>query len=1167
MDRKIAIPAGIALMVMLALAGMLAIFSYSATPSEAQAVNVTIQMDGEDIEDAPAVGDVLMANVTGADADSYDWVRVDGDDETTIRGENEASYTVRADDIGSRLKVVAYDGDDEVDTSALTGIVTAGPAPMLTMVEIGTPRSTVTLTYNQDLDAASEPAKGDFTIVEWNPDADADTDGNQPESQGSIDVTRVQSGPSGMRDKVVLTLQSAIDADNTIALEYTPGDNPIQNEYGTDAARIDLDMDEIALPGMPTGLTATFSMSSGSEEIDQVTLNWENPVYSGDDVLDRSEAQYQVKRGDGDFLPEDWADIPGSDDTESDAVAFTVLITNLDIAGDVSATNLRNEELTFRIRVANGTTPATDAGPASAEAVAMEAEEDRPDVPGELNPTAGEFTEMPNKPDKNDEVELVFVPENDIETGDYITLVLHEDFQVPDLSPSDVRISGRVEGSPTQSVFRIAPADVTVDDTDKLGGNDDLGGDADWLIQILIPDTFTGERPDDPSGNQGLAARQEVTVTIPKSAGIRAPKEADTYGFGYALVEEPASAAALTLTDQDEDTAGTQSYVVINRIVDISEEDGGRGDVIIVTAKGYDTGTVDFWRDADMDGREGGVEIGEARLCSAEVDDHVASCSFVLDNPPFKPGMAGNIINAKDGAGLYSKFDVDRNDDGMITGGDSVIELKQSITASPDVGNPGDKITVQLRDFPLSAGNSTEWVELDGEGVNTGTSLSNGQGLFILTIPNDTLAGIRKLEVQVGTGATKKKADINIEIGGAQVLATPAMVVPRQEILVTGSGFTPNVGVTRMVLGGDDVYRKNQDSWMTPNNQGYLVRIDDSGNWNTSVEIPLTTGTAASHGSTRTLRVTDSSGRSGTVDLTFPERTVTMTPEEGHPGSTVNLNGEGYPGWDRLRIFIVYKDISVYEDDVRPDAAGRWNHSFKIPSENIGVPSSNIVTVSFTTTDDRNDDNMKDQNLRTVVVDTFQHMVPPAGIILNPTSGVEGSLVTVTGGGFKRFTDVGYVEIGTLTAAPRPLDIATDRDGGATFQFLVPGLDPGIKTVKVRVGYDPVAGIEGTTVGAAFEVLDPTGVVGAVVTPLANYFMPLTDAGTLVSVFYNNPETKEWQWHFTDPAFADTNNLVEIASGQPYWVTVTEDTTVVLNNRSVTFTCVNGNCLTNIALP
>ena len=804
------------------------------------------------------------------------------------------------------------------------------------------------------------------------------------------------------------------------------------------------------------------------------------------------------------------------------------------------------------IQAGDATTPATVGG---RTAVTVSDESGTTPTTG-----TGATLEVPNKPDKNDKVELTFTPENDINTGHYIVIVLNEDFQVPDLETSQVRISGTVQGYPNQSVFLVSPASVTVDDTDEFDGFREFGGDEDWLIQIRVPDTFSGESANQQSGNQGLEGGMPVEITIPKSAGIRAPKESGDYSIAYAYGDikdgEPkVSDLMYHIVDDDGDAA---DIIYIPRTVSLSEEDGGRGDVIIATAKGYDTGTVDFWRDANNDGIEGGVEIGEARLCSAEVDDHVASCTFILDNPPFTPGTAGNIVNAKDGAGLYS--------DVKLKVGDNLIELKQSISASPDVGNPGDKITVQLRDFPLSAGNSTEWVELDGERVSTGTSLSNGQGLFILTIPDDTLAGIRKLEVQVGTGDTKKKADINIEIGGAQVLATPAMVVPRQEILLTGSGFTPNSGVTRMVLGGDDVYRKNRDSWMTSGGS-YLVRIDDSGNWNTSVEIPLTTGTAASHGSTRTIRVTDSTGRSGTVDLTFPERSVTMTPEEGHPGSTVTLTGEGYPGYDRLRVFIVYKDTTTYEDDVRPDAAGRWSHTFKIPSENIGVPSSNIVRVSFTTTDDRNDDNMKDDNLRTVVVDTFQHMVPPAGIILTPTSGVEGSLVTITAGGFKRFTDVGYVEIGTLTAAPRPLDIATDRDGGATFQFLVPGLDPGIKTVKVRVGFDPVAGIEGTTVGAAFEVLDPSGVPGAVTRPTAEALKPLTDGGTLVSVFYYNNEIKEWQWHFTDPDFASDNNLVEIASGAPLWITVTESTSALLNNRLTSLTCVNGNCLNLITFP
>ena len=143
--------------------------------------------------------------------------------------------------------------------------------------------------------------------------------------------------------------------------------------------------------------------------------------------------------------------------------------------------------------------------------------------------------------------------------------------------------------------------------------------------------------------------------------------------------------------------------------VDLSDTDAGRGDEIIATAKGVsDKGTVDFWRDANADGER---QQSEVYLCRGVTEeDNVAVCSFTLTSD-FEPGHGVgcggvdepgdypntlpedcNLVNIRDAEA--NNADIDWEDD--------IIELTASVTLNPAEGNPGDSVTVQIRDFDVA---------------------------------------------------------------------------------------------------------------------------------------------------------------------------------------------------------------------------------------------------------------------------------------------------------------------------------------------------------------------------------------------------------------------------------------------------------------------------------
>ena len=1130
MDRKIAIPAGIALMVMLALAGMLAIFSFSANPAEAAITDVEIQVNGSAITDAPQVGQLLTASITGT-ADgvaTYQWYA----DGTMIDGATAMQYKVKAGDKYKKLMVKVYDDGTEKAASDATMAVIVNPPPMLEL--IGVTGTTITLTYSEDLDPSSNNGPSLFVVK----------DGTAP-----VSVNRVEVAPTGALTTVVIETAQAVTASDLKLTYNKPASGGIQDANGAPADGFP-DYPAEKMPEAPTSLKATVTTAyDATDDNITVKLEWTAPVYKGGTVI--TSYEYRTKVGDGDY-PQDTGTPPadewetlagGANDDGEQEITLTGAGDNTGAGG--------GDDLTFQIRAVN----TEGMGSTSNATVASEA----PDTTVTMVVDAS--LKVPDKPNKNDKVVLKFTPENDIPVASWITIVLHEDFDVPgSISASNVEIDASATptgGSPVRVVGRN-PSRVDVDDTDIWEAENE-----DDLIRIRVPDMLTGSS-DEQTGDQGIDGGAAVTVTIAKAAGIRAPKEGGkNYEIGFEAQREnindkPKIGDLGTLVGAVNrgKTAKQAAMVYIPRLVELDDDKAGRGSVIEATAKGFaKETTVDFWRDEDGDGNR---DPNEARLCSAEVsDDHIGACSFTLTNPSFVPGhgaiAAGtrNLVNARDGEGNTADIAGAVKDDQ-----DDVIELEKSVAIAPEDGNPGDKINVQLRDFGKDG--PVILVTIAGIRVTdiTGdTSVDAGQTNFTIDIPSDVPTGLRVLEVTVdpNDGSKNVKDDTTINIGGANVEASPTMVLPKQEILLSGSGFAGDSYIMKAVLGGDDVYQPKAKNWTGSN----LVETDANGNWNTSVEIPLSDATAAAHGTTVTLLIEDATKRVGAVELTFPERTVTMTPEEGRPGDTITLVGTGYPADDNLDVKVVYKNDQTYDEDVNPDAGGRWQHTFKVPNEGVGIPSTNIITVSFDSDDPA--DNSEE------VVETFQHRVPGAGVSVEPAAAAEGQLVTVTVAGFSRFTDVYTVEIGGTNAQTRPEIVNTDRDGKATFQVLVPGLDVGPTTLKASIGTRD----QHTTAGTAFEVLDPTGVTAGVPIPVADAFKPLIDDGKLVSVYYFNPTSKEWQWYIADPDFADSNTLTEVATGSvaTYWVNVTEDAMVELGRRLFTLTCVNGDCLNPIIYP
>jgi hypothetical protein len=165
-------------------------------------------------------------------------------------------------------------------------------------------------------------------------------------------------------------------------------------------------------------------------------------------------------------------------------------------------------------------------------------------------------------------------------------------------------------------------------------------------------------------------------------------------------------------------------------------------------------------------------------------------------------------------------------------------------------------------------------------------------------------------------------------------------------------------------------------------------------------------------------------------------------------------------------------------------------------------------------------------------------------------TGSPGSRITIKAGGFRPFTPVKSIQIDNIEILSTST-VTTDENGnfGAT-NLLVPGLDPGIYTLVIRVG----SGDNEVTSASTFEVTPPTEST----TPGVAVVQALEPLGNrLERAFHFDNATKTWAFYDPRPGFADANTIDQLVEGQVYWIKVTQNTTAVLNGNQRVLTCIN----------
>jgi hypothetical protein len=209
-----------------------------------------------------------------------------------------------------------------------------------------------------------------------------------------------------------------------------------------------------------------------------------------------------------------------------------------------------------------------------------------------------------------------------------------------------------------------------------------------------------------------------------------------------------------------------------------------------------------------------------------------------------------------------------------------------------------------------------------------------------------------------------------------------------QTITVTGQGFTPNSIISTL---GISIGGKIGNASSIP--------IDANGNFSYSFIL------SAVPDGTYTVKVTDVVGRSGSANLTVttpnttPPPTISLNPTSGSPGSTFTVNGYNFTPYGTINpTNILFNSVPSTGNTFNIDSTGDISFTLTL-SANQSLGTYGIVVTDSSGKSASANFTVLTQIATTTLITTTQSFSSP-NVILTPTSGSPGSVITINGYNF-----------------------------------------------------------------------------------------------------------------------------------------------------------------------
>ena len=394
---------------------------------------------------------------------------------------------------------------------------------------------------------------------------------------------------------------------------------------------------------------------------------------------------------------------------------------------------------------------------------------------------------------------------------------------------------------------------------------------------------------------------------------------------------------------------------------------------------------------------------------------------------------------------------------------------------------------------------SERTLDADGE-ITLVINVKDGDGAALAAAEEATLS------VNASASTPSALGTATVAITSLTLELNPKAVIQGNTVTLTGGGFGAGEVATLVIQGGEE----DADAIASA-----VGNENVSGNYAFTFTVPdLPAGKAS-------VTLTQDNGQIGVGELTVSTPSITIDPPSGRVGSTISVEGSGFPA--RSAVHITYGGLT---DDVLTvaktvgvviaDANGEWSTRFATPGDAVRGSTGNKIQAFRPMLDDANA-----QRQSNVVT----HVVPSPSVSASPEEGLVGATITVVGEYYAPGVSVAVkINNATLSAT----GAVTDADGDFTIEVEIPDLAQRFPVLSVEVDGSPV-------LTQTIEILEPDPVEPT--RDVATEFADLIADGVLESVFRFDNTTKTWAG-YNPEAPAAANDLDIINSGDNLWVAV-----------------------------
>ena len=657
-----------------------------------------------------------------------------------------------------------------------------------------------------------------------------------------------------------------------------------------------------------------------------------------------------------------------------------------------------------------------------------------------------------------------------LERGGSITVDL-DGFVLPalaDISESDVIIDGKTVAAATDD-----------NGANEFYGNPDSIRISGSVVTLSLPATNR-----DGSQANTLLAADDGTV-----AGDEAPYEIifkPSFGLG-----NPAKAGMYEIAVDDGDSTDPENKsVTIVPTVSVKPTFVTRGAEAKVTVKGLADGAVTVHL-LDADG-DRGAALGSGTASGGVAEISVSTSSLKAGAMP---------VATKDDAGLNTLIVVDANNSELMAGDDRIekkLGIKPTVKLGSDTVERSGDLEISVSDWYYGTINKVTIGGVPVVGTVSESVPSNmdaddyGKKTFTVTVDGDVRTGEQKVVV-TGANVTPAlktvSASATVTVEALALDVSPLLVVPGQQVTITGMGFEDSTDVADSIMIGGKPVKRPSDA-----------RTTSSGRVAVTVPVPVNVG----DGDKKVMLTVGA--RTGEATITVKKPSITLNPSTSVPGSVISVIGTGFDSGGRVEV----KYGTGVEEVGKADSGGEFHIRLTVPS-GAGIGQPNDVVVQSRT------EKGEDINAKA------EHRTPGSMITLADTAQV-GTMTTISGTNFAVFSQL-TVKIGSHTVTPTPAP-ETDKNGAFEVMARVPRIAAGSHTVTVTDG-------AGNSATETFTV-----VTTPIVSTPEEVFGVLGDS--LVSVWSLDNATKKWSAYFPG-APEGVSDLTGVSSGDIVWINVNAD--------------------------